>query len=829
MKFDVVQSNFLSGVLDSRASARVEADAYNEGLLVGNNIELHHLGGIRRRRGLRFRYALPNVLTRISSGITATAPNGGTASNATDDSTTTVVTTTTPVGTTNEFVVVHYDLGSAKAVAFADVLGIRTVSGSSTQFRVQYSSDNVSWDNLVPSGSSELNLDVIDTAPRDYRRVAGVSRRYWRVVRIGTTNLPSNITLADFNLWQDSGTISNVRLLPFEVSDTQRFVVAVTDRSATVFQNGEWYDSIPLPYVSADIQEIDADASESELIVVHEDYPPRVLFEDSTGNMQSEPTVFSALPKVDYADSLSPVPTSEIQVITFGGTLAAGVNTFQVALEGARSASISYAGDSSAAQQLATADNLAREIQKLYTVPGEYGVSCARTNTNEYTVTFAEGSAKAFKLMSVTPVTGEGTATVARTQAGTTRSEDAWSATRGYPRTIAFFEKRIYFGGTRSKPQSLFGSRVNDTLNFELSDGLDDDAIFVTLSGQQTNIIRGLLAGRTLQIFTSGGEFRYVVQPGDPIRPRDVPKNQTQHGSKKIRPVAVDGATVFVHRTGKALRDFKYEYQEDAYGSLPLSSLAPGLLNDITDLAAWNGSQVDELNYVFVVNSDGTVAVLNLRKESDVRALVSWTTAGLFKAVTCVLEDIFFAVLRDINDTAILMLESLEYDYYTDCAAKVVNDPASASVVGLSHLNGQECVVRADGFHLSNETPAGGAITLDSVYEDIEVGLGFNPSATPMPLNAMTPSGASFMRKRRVVKIRTRVRNTLGLLINGRVIPDRKFDVNNFDEPAIPYSGVHTLEETSNYDETEDKLVTFSQNSPMPWEILGIDVVMESA
>jgi hypothetical protein len=618
------------------------------------------------------------------------------------------------------------------------------------------------------------------------------------------------------------------RLLPFEVSDTQRFVVAVTDRSATVFQNGAWYDSIPLPYVSADIQDVDADASESELIIVHEDYPPRVLFEDASGNVQSEPVVFSALPKVDYADSLSPTPVSEIQVVTFGGTLVIG-NTFQVALEGARSGSVAYAGDTTAAEQLATADNLAREIQKLYTVPGEYGVTCARTGTNEYTVTFAAGSAKAFKLMSVSPVSGEGTATVARTQVGTTRSEDAWSATRGYPRTIAFFEKRIYFGGTRSKPQSLFGSRVNDTLNFELSDGLDDDAVFVTLSGQQTNIIRGLLAGRTLQIFTSGGEFRYVVQPGDPIRPRDVPKNQTQHGSKKIRPVAVDGATVFAHRTGKALRDFKYEYQEDAYGSLPLTSLAPELLDDVVDMAAWNGSQVDELNYVFAVNSDGTAAVLNLRKESDVRALVSWTTEGLFKAVACVLEDIYFAVLRDIDGTDILLLESPEYEYYTDCAIKVVNDPASAVVTGLGHLNGAECTVRADGFHLQNSTPVGGSVTLEAAYEDIEVGLGFNPSATPMPLNAMTPSGASFMRKRRVVKVRVRVRQTLGLVINGRVIPDRKFDVNSFDEAATPYSGVHTLEESSNYDETEDKLVTFSQNSPMPWEILGIDVVMESA
>ena len=50
MRTDFVQNNFLSGVLDPRANARVETDAYNNGLLVGENIEPVHLGGLRRRR-----------------------------------------------------------------------------------------------------------------------------------------------------------------------------------------------------------------------------------------------------------------------------------------------------------------------------------------------------------------------------------------------------------------------------------------------------------------------------------------------------------------------------------------------------------------------------------------------------------------------------------------------------------------------------------------------------------------------------------------------------------------------------------------------------------
>src|ERR1044072_327845 len=97
--FHSVQTAFLSGVLDPRASARVETDAYQQGMLRGINIEPVHLGGVRRRRGLPYRRKLPNALTLIT-GITATAPKGGTANNAKDDDESTLVTTTSTVGTT---------------------------------------------------------------------------------------------------------------------------------------------------------------------------------------------------------------------------------------------------------------------------------------------------------------------------------------------------------------------------------------------------------------------------------------------------------------------------------------------------------------------------------------------------------------------------------------------------------------------------------------------------------------------------------------------------------------------------------------------------------
>lgn len=831
-----IQSSFLAGVLDPRASGRVDTDTYAAGLLTGTNVIVHHLGGVVRRPGLKFRLQLPNVLTFLTPS-SATAANGGTAANGYDQSTATNVTTTTNIGTSNPYVVVRYDMGSAVSVSHADILDLVATGSSSDEFRIQYSSNDSDWTDYGDP------LPMVDTVARSYRRssltsgaFAPVSARYWRIAKVGGTDMSTNtVAVAEFNLWADSGTVSEVRLFSFELTTETRYLVALTDRSATIFQDGVLLTNgtAPMPYVSADIDEVDAVVGADSLFIVHEDYPPRYIVDEFTGeDLQTGEVVFDTVPMYDYADSSSPTPTSEIQVITFDANWAQG-DTFQLELDGARTGLISYAGDSGAVDQATTANNIARAVQKLYTVPGFTGVTCARTDTREYTVTFADASAKTYEgLMTATIGSTVSTSaispTVTQSQAGVPRTEPVWSSTRGYPRTVTFYEGRFFFGGTRSRLQSLFGSAVNDPLAFELLEQLDADPIFVTLNGQQLNAINALFSGRNFQMFTSGGEFRYIQDRGAAITPSDAPSAQTDNGAKKIRPVGIDGTTVYVQRLGKSIRDFKYNYEVDAYDSLGLSSLAPHLINNVVDLAAWRGSSTDEINLVFAVNTDGTVAVLNLRFEVDVRAWTNWTTNGSFKAVETTVEEVYFAVLRNINGTDVLFLEQTDDDMYVDAGVNVVGGVADNAV----HLTGETCRVRLNPQHLVLADQTGGTVTpaeAEYAASNIQVGLGFNPTVTPMPLNTNTAQGPDFMRKRRIAKIRAKVNSTLGLLVNGRQLPDRYFDIDDFDDSdPTPYSGNHDLEESTNWDEQEDKTITFTQVDPLPMNILSIVVDMET-
>lgn len=832
MRVHTVQSSFLSGVLDPRASARIDTDAYQQGMLVGKNIEPVHLGGIRVRRGTLYKAVLPNALTRVTgASLTATAPRGGTANNAKDNDATTALTTVTNISTIDPYIVVHYDLGSAKAILFADVLGIvSTGSGSSGGFEIQYSSDDSAWTTF------DTALQQVNATVRSYRRKGPVTARYWRLAKIGAVDMGSNqVQITDFTLWQDAGTISECRAVGFEVSSTARYLVVLTDFAGSIFNDGVLVCSVPLPYAQADLSELDGSPNSQSMVLVHDDYPPRYLQLESGTNFQTQEITFQAIPQVDFNDIDSPAPTSEVQVITFTGGLPG--DTFQIDLDNAKSGTIAFAGDADADHRTTTAANIAAAVQKLFSVPGFTGVSCVRTGTLEYTVTFAAGSAKPYGMMSVLPLDGAVVATVARTTAGVARSEPAWSTTRGYPRSVTFFESRMYFGGTRSLQESNFGSEVNNTINFLGVEGLADEALFTTITGQSLNAINALYSGRSLQLFTTGGEFRYVKPQGTPIVPGDAPANQTQYGCAKIRPVSIDGATLFIQRNRKSVRDFRYDYTEDAFNSLGVSSLAPALIYDVKDLAVWNGSAIDEINFVLVVNGtnpdtsddalpDGTIAIFNSRKEANVQAWTWWETDGEYKAVGVVLQDIFVVVKRTIGGIDFLLLEKCDPDVRTDCAV-VYSGVAADSASGLDHLDGEECRVKGNGFVLRNKTPVAGAIDIERSSTLIEVGLDYNPVVQPMPLNANTSTGPTFLKKNRIVSARVKIRNTLGLLINGKKISDRKFDVNSFDEPAaIPVSGVADLKESTNWDLGE-KLITYSQVDPLPLEILGHDIALE--
>jgi hypothetical protein len=200
--------------------------------------------------------------------------------------------------------------------------------------------------------------------------------------------------------------------------------------------------------------------------------------------------------------------------------------------------------------------------------------------------------------------------------------EVTWSGTRGYPRTATFHEGRLYLGGTKSRPNTLFGSRVARFFDFNPGEGLDDDSIEATLDTDSVNAIIGLFSGRDLQIFTKGGEFFVPQSSLDPITPSNIVINgSTRRGAKEgIKPVGVESGTLFIQRSGKAVREFSFSDTELSYVSSNISLLSSHLLSTPIDMALRKATSTTEGDMLMIVNTDGTLVMYSLLRDQNVIA-----------------------------------------------------------------------------------------------------------------------------------------------------------------------------------------------------------------
>ena len=413
---------------------------------------------------------------------------------------------------------------------------------------------------------------------------------------------------------------------------------------------------------------------------------------------------------------------------------------------------------------------------------------------------------------------------------------NVWSNAAGWPKSATFYQARLWFGGSTKRPQTLWGSKTNDFFNFDDGTSLDDEGIDLTLDTDQVNAITSVYAGRHLQIFTTGGEFSIKDIP---ITPAKVAvRRETQFGSSKVPPKNIDGSVIFIDRTGKSIREFLFDYNEDAYTSGTVSLLASHLLNSPVDMDVSRGTANDDANYVYFINSDGTAAVFNSLRAQEVSGWTKWTTQGEISSVAVVVDSVYFVVKRTINGAMRRCVEVLDPTTYTDKNKTFTTSSAGGTVFpglnpsngqqlqGWSQLVGEECRVRVDGEVRENATPttALGVITLAQSGSVVEAGLDFTTTITTMPLNMDFDDGPTLTRKKRIVKVVPNVYQSLGISINGDRFIDRNFGL-SLNSPPTAFTG---LKEMYLLGWTDLAQVTITQTDPTPMTILGLAIEVEA-
>ncbi len=885
-KSNFVQNSFVSGELSETIKGRTDLEQYYKGMEVATNVLTTPQGGVKRRMGSQFvdrgvADTTPFIIPDNQSYFGPITTGSISASERLQIITDSESTYETNILQDNEAVYLTIDLQVATDIAYIDIKNIRLSgldgTGKTDNNFWLYSSDDGT--NYTP----ERRLPTIT----DYKKIIRVtpsnppvsgaglySKRYWQIRRTmagvsgSLPDLDETTLKFTFIQFHNNSLIegsNGYKLHSFNIDRNNSFLLffgednlrifKVTETETVFHQDINHGLGVNYPNRVA--------VNQNVCLLFNKNVAPRRLVYnyDGDGLFFYDAPTFTNIPKFDFDDKQSPELLKAIVTLNVPSDFASG-DRYQLEVDGVLSKEITYHGDGTNGR-VATARAMQKNLQEM-PVFGDSGITVARIATGQYQVTMDGESANDYPVMGGFPTHGSTASfSFTLTQEGRSRKEEVWSATRGYPNLGVFAQGRLWIGGTRDKPQVLLASQAGNFFNFIVDEGLDSEGFMFTMNGSKSSIV-DVTGGRGVTVFTEGAEFAIT---GNTPSTLDA-KQQTQHGSysENVPTLALDGATLFVDRNGKSIRQFMFDHTEDSFRSIDMSVLSSHLINAPLDMDAITGTSANDANYVFVINGDGTGVILNTLREQDVTGFTKFNmkrtalaankifnynsafAGGEDKYVQVVaVNNVFHVLINDDGDNDNYVLCRLDDSYKMDMSVKYQPSAQAdasgyyhpASLVGGRHLTNQvqPMSITAGNSVLTPRYSAQYSLLIPlsdaerKLNEVIEVGRNYTLEVKPMPLATITRSGDNTqMALKRINKMNMRVINTAGVNIDGVAVPVREFGSVD-DSPLNTSLEVSTgiIEDNNGGNGWgRDITPTITVPDPTPFHLLAIDYEISS-
>lgn len=402
-------------------------------------------------------------------------------------------------------------------------------------------------------------------------------------------------------------------------------------------------------------------------------------------------------------------------------------------------------------------------------------------------------------------------------------TEPAFSATRGWPAAVSFYQQRLVFANTNSLPNAIFFSAINNFQNFLVTFGQSTDALLFLVAGTK-NEISYLVNAVSLFAFTDGGAYATPPLTESAFTASTARINRiTSNGIKKnVQPIFADNQIFFLDKSGVNLIGLEYNITTSGYKETPAGFTAKTLIRSPIDIDKLEFDPLTQGNYIFLCNEDGTLVIFETVKEEKIQ---SWTLHdtenGEFGRVANVNDDIYFAVKRRINDQDVFYIEKKNNLTVLDCASNITLSAPSNVITGLEHLENEIISVKADGVYIGdNYQVDNGSIILEDSYTNFEVGYNYIPRATLLPISIDSQYGPSLYLQRSIKTVIIDMFETAGIQLNGE-------DLNNYllgtyeigNKPPL-FSGNVIIPFGQSLSQNQE--VTITQNLPYNMSIIGI-------
>jgi len=372
----------------------------------------------------------------------------------------------------------------------------------------------------------------------------------------------------------------------------------------------------------------------------------------------------------------------------------------------------------------------------------------------------------------------------------------AWSATDGYPDTVAFYLDRLVFGRDRLVWMSVAG----DYENMQARDAgrqLTDSAIALPIPSRRGNRILWM---ETLEagLIVGTGADEWLISPAsrnDPLGPLNIASNPLGAiGSRNVPPLRSFDSVIFTQRSGKRLRSIRYVQAEGAgYSDLNAYAdhITPGGFVSLAYVA-------EPHSLVVAADSEGRLAAATFYPEQQVLAWARFPMDGLVECVATIpspdgaSDDLWMVVRRTIDGATHRYVEFMrnpladeedqEDAFYVD-SGKTYSGAAATTITGLDHLEGEEVAVLANGATHPRRTVSGGEITLQVSATTAHVGLPYSAVLASMDIEAGSATGTAQGKVKRIYRLAVRLWRTLG----GKFGPSQtKLDALQFRDASVP-------------------------------------------
>lgn len=447
---------------------------------------------------------------------------------------------------------------------------------------------------------------------------------------------------------------SAARLIPFEFSVTQAYILEFGDQYIRFYRNNGQIQSsgspyeISTPYAAADLFQLRFTQSADVLYITHPSYAPRTL--SRTGHtswtlteidfldgpyLPNNTTRYGITPSAATGTGITLTVDNSVSV-TGAANNGSGLIRITAASHGFSNGErvhISGVTGTTEANGYWTISNVATNTFDLvgstftnaYSAGGTVFTAMFDTNDVGRLIRFREGSTWGY--VKITAVTNGGTATadVKATLTNTNKKTNfrlgVWSTYAGFPAVVMFHEDRLFFAGATSNPQRLDASVTSEYANFAPSaaDGtvLATHALSFTFNANDVNLVRWIISDeKGLLVGTAGGEW--LVRPsssGEALTPSNITaKRSTKYGSANVQSIQFGKSVLFVQKAGRKVRELTYFFDADGFRATDLTLLAEHITQGgIIEMS----DQAEPQPVLWCVREDGYLAALTYERDVD--------------------------------------------------------------------------------------------------------------------------------------------------------------------------------------------------------------------